>query len=180
MSSERFAVFIDGSNLYNGLQKQFGDGRIDMMKLVNHLASGRAVASVLFFVGLLDQRRQPEAARGQQRFLAALSALRLPLQIFSRPMHYYSGWPKLPPQEKGIDALIVQGLIMGAVDNAFESAALISGDQDFAEVVRLISTRFRIRVETLYPASRRHLFESTKQYFHKSEVITKKLYEALR
>lgn len=79
-----------------------------------------------------------------------------------------------------MDARIVQDLIMGAVDRAYDVAVLLSGDQDFCEVVKLLHARFPVEIETYYPMSRRHLYEASRSCFTYAEVINKKFYNSIR
>lgn len=176
----RVEVFLDHSNFYNGLRKQFGDGRIDFVKLVNRVVAGRALVSFNVYTGTVDKTREPAKAYGQQAFFRAISYLPFPTKHFSLPLRYYATWPQVPPQEKGVDARIVQDLIMGAVDQSYDVAILLSGDQDFGEVCKLLHDRFPVALETYYPMSRRHLYESSRAYFTRGEVITKEFYSSIR
>jgi len=176
----RVEVFLDHSNFYNGLRQQFGDGRIDFVKLVNRIIGPRSLVRFNLYTGTVDSGREPEKALAQQRFFQAIQRLPFPVAHFTRPLKYYASWPKVPPQEKGVDARIVQDLIMEAVDHAYDVAVLLSGDQDFCEVVKLLHTRFPVELETYYPVSRRHLYETSRSYFTRAEVITKKFYCDIR
>lgn len=179
-ASPRVEIFLDGSNFYNGLQQQFGNGRYDIVKLANRIVGSRSLLRVNFYTGLIDSGRQAQAAQRQQSFLYSISNLPIPVRVFARPMKYYGAWPTIPPQEKGVDARIVQDLILGAIDNTYDVAVLLSGDQDFVEVVQLLHGRFGVHLETYYPASRRHLYESTRPCFTYAQVITREFYDEIR
>jgi len=178
-TSPRVEIFVDGSNFYNGLQQQFGNGRYDIVKLTHRIVGTRTLSRVNFYTGLVDPGRQAQAAQKQQSFLKYLAKQPIPIRIFARPMKYYAAWPAVPPQEKGVDARIVQDLILGAVDKSYDIAVLLSGDQDFIEVVQLLHSRFSVHLETYYPASRRHLFEAARSCFAHGEVIKKEFYESI-
>ena len=176
----RVEIFLDDSNFYNGLQQQFGEGRYDIVKLAQRIVGARTLSRMNFYTGLVDPGRQAQAAQKQQSFLYSLSKLPIPVQVFARPMKYYAAWPAVPPQEKGVDARIVQDLIIGAVDNTYDVAVLLSGDQDFIEVVQLLHSRFSVCLETYYPAARRHLYEAARPCFAHAQVITKEFYDSIR
>ncbi|MBI3318472.1 MAG: NYN domain-containing protein, partial [Candidatus Omnitrophica bacterium] len=103
----RVAIFLDHSNFYNGLRQQFGDGRVDFVRLVRRIAGQRTVVTLNVYTGTIDAGRQSEAAAKQQRFFDALHRLPLPVRLFTGPLKYYRDWPSVPPQEKGVDARIV-------------------------------------------------------------------------
>ena len=69
---------------------------------------------------------------------------------------------------------------MGAIDRAYDVAVLLSGDQDFCEVIKLLHARFPVEIETYYPMSRRHLYEASRSCFTYAEVINKKFYNSIR
>lgn len=176
----RVEIFLDHSNFYNGLRQQFGDGRADLVALANRIVGQRTLVRLNLYTGTIDAGRQSAAAAGQRRFFNALEHLPIPIQLFTRPLKYYRDWPKVPPQEKGVDARIVQDLIIGAVDETYDVAVLLSGDQDFIDVVQLLHTRFPVSLETYYPVSRRHLSESCRSCFSVADVIKKDFYDAIR
>lgn len=176
----RVEIFLDQSNFYNGLLKQFGDGHFRLDKLVHRILDGRQLAKLNIYTGMIDAGREPQKACAQQSFFRAISHLPFTTQLFSEPLRYYPNWPSVPPKEKGVDARIVQDLIIGAVDKTYDVAVLLSGDTDFCEVCRLLHSRFLVRLETYYPSSRRHLFQSSYPYFTHAEVINKKFYESIQ
>lgn len=178
--SVRVAIFIDQSNFYGGLAHQFGDGRYQLEKLVPRIVGARTTDAVNLYIGTVDPRRQSRVAAAQRRFLHKLTTLPFQVNVFARPLQYFSLWPNVPAQEKGIDTKIVQDLIVGAFDQTYDVAVLLSGDQDFVEVVRLLHRRFPVQLETYYPMARRHLYSKTKDCFSKSEVITKAFYHSIR
>jgi len=178
--ASRVEIFLDGSNFYNGLRQQFGDGRYSVEKLVSRVVNGRILVRLNFYTGLIDPHRDFKGASAQKRFLNFLEALPHPVKLYTRPMRYYTGWPKVPPQEKGVDVMLAIDSILGALDRRYDTAIFLSGDQDFTELVRVLHSRFSIRIETYYPVSRRHLFETAPECFAKGEVITKWFYRSIR
>jgi uncharacterized LabA/DUF88 family protein len=178
--TDRVEIFVDGSNFYHGLKKQFGDGRCDFEKLVARVLPSRQLVRFNDYAGTVHPGHQARVCAVQQAFLARLRLLSFPVKIHTRPMQYLSRKPLSPPREKGIDTRIVQDLIVGALDKRFDAAVLLSGDRYFVDVVRLISSRFGVKVETYYPASRRHLFEACREAFAKAETITRRFYDSIR
>lgn len=176
----RVEIFLDHSNFYNGLRQQFGDGRVDFVRLVDRVVGQRTLTCFNIYTGTVNEGREPAKASAQQRFFRVIQHLSFPTRHFTHPLKYYASWPQVPPQEKAVDARIVQDLIMGAVDHTYDVAVLLSGDQDFCEVVTLLKTRFDVQLETYYPMSRRHLYEARKSCFMRAEVITKKFYNNIR
>ena len=82
----RAQIFLDGSNFYNGLVQQFGNGRFDLVKLALRIVGTRSLTQVNFYTGLIDPGWQAQAALKQTQFLYALSKLPIPVTVFARPM----------------------------------------------------------------------------------------------
>lgn len=179
MAQDRVEIFLDGSNFYNGLRGQFGSGSYSVNRLVERIRGSRPLVSLNFYTSTLDPGRQPDAAVAQERFLQTLRTLPYPTRLFTRQLQYHPRWPVVPPVEKGIDAKIVEDLIVGAFDQRYDVAILLSGDKDFIEVVRLLHTRFHLALETYYPMTRCHLYRAIPEAFASAEVITKKFFKAI-
>ena len=178
--SSRVAIFIDQSNFYGGLAQQFGSGRYHLEKLVPRILGDRTLAAVNIYIGTVDAGRQSKVTAAQRRFLHKLTTLPFQVSLFTRPLMYLSAWPQVPAQEKGVDTKIVQDLIVGAFDKTYDVVVVLSGDQDFIEVVKLLHSRFPVELETYFPMARRHLYSKTKDCFTRAEVITKKFYNSIR
>lgn len=165
--SERVEIFIDGSNFYNGLLSQFNDGRYNMQNLVHRIVGNRSLVCVNFYAGSPSQTLEPQKYNGQQKYFAILRALPIPVTIYSRPLQYSQGIPR----EKGIDARIVQDMLVGAFDHRYDVAVLLSGDQDFRDVVEFIHTRFPVKLETFFPNTRIHLYHAASHCFSVARLI---------
>ncbi|MBX7259385.1 MAG: NYN domain-containing protein [Candidatus Hydrogenedentes bacterium] len=176
----RVEIFLDGSNFYNGLRQQFGKGQYDVGKLVNRILANRTLVRLNYYIGAIDPNRDANGAAAQGRFLRAVQHLPFPVRLFTSPLRYLSTWPSVPPVEKGVDTKIVEDLIVGAFDQRYDVAILLSGDQDFVEVVRLLHSRFPVQLETCFPMARRHLHDATKVCFTAGQVITRAFYNAIQ
>jgi uncharacterized LabA/DUF88 family protein len=179
----RVEVFLDHSNFYNGLKDQFQDGSYDFLRLVREVTRGRKLVRWNFYCGKVSEQLEPDKARGQSGFHRHMENVAeqqsIPLKMCLRPLMYPPGYPKTgrKPAEKGIDALIVQDMIVGAFDNRFDVAVLLSGDRDFCNVVEFLKTRFpQLWTETLFPNSRRHLFDMVQKFFDEGRVLDKHLF----
>jgi hypothetical protein len=178
----RVAVFVDHSNFYNGLKQQSPEtgGKYDFLGLVREITRGRTLIAWGHYSGMPDPALQPDLAERQQVFVSYLERTaareRIPLLLRTQLLFYPPGYPRCgrdrKPTEKGIDARIVQDLIVGAFDKAYDVAVLLSGDRDFCNVVEFLKMRFPdIRLETLFANTRRHLFDLKTQCFDEGRVI---------
>ncbi len=132
----RVMVFIDGSNLYHNLRGGYDRTDIDFAKFCESLCGGsRELLRGYYYNALLDQSREPESYRKQQRFLDRLR--RVPnLEVRLGALVYRT--PTSPPVEKGIDVRIATDMLVHGARGNYDTAILVSGDTDFADAVQAV------------------------------------------
>lgn len=178
---ERVMIFIDGSNLYHGLKKCLGTAKIDMHKFCNILTTDkRTLVHTYYYNVPLKQEENPSQYSDQQKFLANISKIphftiklgrRVKRDNFIACYKCKKNYTivkcpncrtELQPYtyvEKGVDVSIAVDMLVGAIDNQYDTAIIVSGDGDFVPVVEEIQ-RIRKNVENAY-----FLDENGKKYF---------------
>jgi uncharacterized LabA/DUF88 family protein len=134
----RVAVYIDGSNTYNKL-KSFGIPdkihRFSLSNFVDHLVGDRERVSKRYYVGIVknhDNSAKGEAmVKGQQKFL---EGLRSDGFIVKSGKIMYDG--KI--REKGVDVKLSVDLVVGAADNMYDVAIVISSDTDLIPAIKYV------------------------------------------
>jgi len=137
-------VYFDNSNVFHG---QLDAGwRIDAAKLHARLAKGGDIWQVYFFAAVNDPPRYK-----QTNFYRMLKEkLHWETTVFplgNKTMHCKtcdSSWRTYT--EKGVDVAIATKMLTHAINRAFETAVLISGDKDYLETVRTVKN-MGLRVE---------------------------------
>jgi len=127
-------VFIDGNNLYYSLKSNTGDTKLDFLKLGQKLAQPDDLHTVYYYNAPMIEQVNPEKYRKQQRFFAGLHNTNGVIVRLGR----------LVPKggtfiEKGVDVLIATDMLTHAFQNDYDTAILVSGDGDFAEVVLAVT-----------------------------------------
>jgi uncharacterized LabA/DUF88 family protein len=138
---ERVTIYIDGSNFYNYLQ----DKEIDFPKgikfnyraLVDFLIGNeRECVSKRYYTGVfrnIDRSdRSEQLVRGQQKFL--MSIQKDGFEIKRGRIMPLGGIYK----EKGTDVKIAVDLVVGAVDDLYDTAILVSSDTDLIPAIQYI------------------------------------------
>ncbi|MDD4531091.1 MAG: NYN domain-containing protein [Candidatus Pacebacteria bacterium] len=137
---ERVVVYIDGNNFYKYLrdrQYSFPKGvKFNFEKFINMLINGRELVSKRYYIGIAknfdNSEKSKEIVRGQQKFLNELQ--REGFVIKRGKVIYDSG--KI--REKGVDVKISVDLVIGAVDNIFDTAILVSSDTDLIPAIKYV------------------------------------------
>ncbi len=137
LKKERVAVYIDGSNTYNklkGLGIPEKSTRFDLSAFIKHLAGERNVVAKRYYVGIVRDVDKSEKAekmvKSQQRFLNALKTE--DFTIKPGRIMYDNGRIR----EKGVDVKLSVDLVIGAVDNVYDTAIVISSDTDLIPAIQ--------------------------------------------
>ena len=137
------AIYIDGSNFYHYLKdKEISlpkGQKFDFKKFVDFLVGDRDCVSKRYYTGIFrnvdNSSKSQELVRGQQKFLSEIE--KDGFIIKRGRIMYDSGRTR----EKGTDVKIATDLIIGAIDNLYDTAILVSSDTDLIPAIRYI--RFR-------------------------------------
>lgn len=140
MGKERVCIYIDGSNFYHYLKDKevsFPAGaKFNFKAFADFLAGDRQIISKRYYTGIfrnIDKSAKSESlVRGQQKFLA---------QIQNDGFDIKRGrilYDNDKPREKGTDVRIAIDLVVGAIDNYYDTAILISSDTDLIPALKYI------------------------------------------
>jgi len=127
---KRVAVYIDGNNFYGYLKdKEIGLKRgikFNYSKFVDFLIGERKCISKRYYVGIArnidDSPKSKRIVKGQQKFLEKIKNEGF---IIKRGKVIYD---KGKVREKGTDVKIAVDLVVGAADNIYDTAILVSSD----------------------------------------------------
>ncbi len=155
---ERTAVFIDYQNVHLGAHEQFTTrGQPAYQSLVDPLAVAERIAAKRSrrFPSEVTQVRvfRGRPKRENQRTLAAANDAqtyaweRDPRVTVNRRDLKYSGWPALPPREKGVDVALAIDLVHTALREDYDVAVVFTNDADLLPAVELAFYETKPRVE---------------------------------
>lgn len=140
----RVAIYIDGSNFYNYLKDlkkndeiSFGNGKKFYFNIfIDFLLDNRTLVSKRYYTGIFrnidNSEKSFKLVKGQQKFLAGLE--NDGFVIKRGRIMYDSG----KTREKGTDVKIATDIIVGAVDNLYDTAIVVSSDTDLVPALQYI------------------------------------------
>jgi len=171
---ERVQIFIDAGNFYHLVLKKLGAGENDFSfdDFANFLANGRKITSLgkRFYVGTVREQignpRSKKAMSKQTKLFSTLkntgweiktSKLRTRIEkirIDERVANYeelHRKGVKLieirTTREKGIDVKLATDLIVGAVDDRYDTAIVISSDSDLVPAIDWVRMKGKKKIE---------------------------------
>lgn len=134
---ERVAVYIDGGNTYRKF-KDLGlpeDGkRLDYSAFVAHLVGERKLVSKRYYVGKVrnhdNSAKSQQLVSKQQQFLETLRNTGFEVKMGN--IMYDRGRIR----EKGVDVKLAIDLVVGASDDLYDTAIVVSSDTDLIPAVK--------------------------------------------
>lgn len=143
---ERVMVFIDGNNLYHSLKHVMGRTNLDFHEFSRRLVQDRQLIRVYYYNAPLNREDDEEKYRQQQSFFDSLDTVPYLTKKFGRlekrlvkqtlPDGTFISVPTYV--EKGVDTFIVIDMLSHAYKDNYDTAILVSGDEDFAVLVDTI------------------------------------------
>lgn len=173
-NKERVSILIDAGNFYYLVLKKLGirESQFDFEKFVTFLANGREIPKMgkRFYVGTVREIegniRSKESMSKQTSLFTELrkfnweirtSKLRIRKEELSIDDRV-EDWQKIQKlgilkirftklREKGIDVKLATDLIVGAVDNQYETAIVVSSDSDLIPAIDWVRNRTEKKIE---------------------------------
>lgn len=185
---EKIYIIIDSSNFYNLVLKKLGIQDVDFNfeSFANFLANRREIIKEgkRFYVATVRENIESKEAMinqttvfsnliksGNWKILTSKLKTRTEkIKIDKRVSNYEnilkSGIKEIiytRSKEKGIDVKIAVDLIMGALDNKYETAILVSSDTDLIPALDLVRFRFKKKIEYIgFSLPKTEIYEETK------------------
>jgi uncharacterized LabA/DUF88 family protein len=145
---ERVAIFIDGSNLYYSL-KDLDVAKLDFQKLVKMLEKDRLLVSVYYYNAPLDISIDSKKYWEQQKFFDALRRIPGFNVVLARLRKHKKEDGTFSFEVKGDDIYLAVDLVSGAYENLYDTALIVSGDEDFVPAIRKVQ-KLGKKVENIY------------------------------
>jgi uncharacterized LabA/DUF88 family protein len=134
-SSEKVKVFIDGSNFFYYCKEINIPSypQLDFEKVIELLVNGRTLVEKVYYIGAVrakpGQTKALKMMAKQMKFFAYLKKagwrINKGFLLESKGTHH----------EKGVDVRIALDLAIGAIENAYDTAILVSSDTDLLPAV---------------------------------------------
>lgn len=143
-SNKRVAIFIDGGNFFKRMRdgKFISKGtRFDYVKFATFLSKNRDIISKSYYIGIVKNNdgsdKSQKMVESQQKFLKGLEndgyTIKRGRIVYDNEI-----------REKGVDVQIAIDLVIGAVENLFDVAIVVSSDTDLIPAIKYIRSKGKI------------------------------------
>ena len=151
MATERISIFIDGRNFYHSTKNLKKRGyEIEFQKIINKIVGNRELINVFYYNALLDKNYNLKKYNKHKNFLDNLNKI-------PKFKVVLCDWRKITNKDKsfrydikGDDVQLAHDLLMGAVDDLYDVAIIVSGDADFIPIIKTIKERFKKKIGNGY------------------------------
>lgn len=148
MNNQRVAIFIDGSNLYHGL-RILGIKRINFDEFTKLLSRNNEIKKIFYYTAKMDRVFDEQRYIKHQDFIRKLSMIPKFKVVFCTFKKIIEKNGKIRYEVKGDDVQLANDMLVGAYEDLYDTAILVSGDEDFKPVVRTVK-RLGKKVENIF------------------------------
>lgn len=151
--SERVMVFLDGGYVHICIRDQFENKPLSITKFATKLAAGKRLRRIYYYTGRIENPPNEDWKRrhiGQQKLLAALAHEEFVEVRLGRLRIEHNG----SAQQKGVDVLLALDMLRFALKDNYDTAILISGDGDFADIVKMVKDEGKKVELVTFPGTR--------------------------
>jgi len=150
----RVSIFIDGNNFYHGLRSIYGKEvslkELNYKNLISSLANEREVSEIFYYNAELDKSNNLKKFNSQKEFFDKLKKIpKLNLILCKLLKRRIKGTNKFYYVFKGDDIYLAVDLVSGAYENLYDTALIVSGDEDFVPAIRKVQ-KLGKKVENIY------------------------------
>ncbi len=173
-SSERVSIYIDGLNFYYGLRtirNTYTDFRFDFARFIKKILRRRELIKAYYYNASLKRQIDPLIYKRQRVFFSRLRTIENFRVVLCKRQRRVSKEGKEYYTIKGDDIHLAIDMLKDAYENQYDTAILISGDGDFAPLVRQVKQRGK-RVENCHFAD--NVSRALMKACDESRVIDKK------
>jgi len=173
MKDKRVAIFIDGSNFYHSVKGIKMKCQIDFNKLIKELVKDRILVKVFYYNASLDIGANSKIYWKQQKFFNILRKIPK-FEVILCKLRKAKRGGKFVYEMKGDDTRLVSDLVGEAYENLYDTAIIVSGDEDFMSPIERIR-KLGKRIENAYFSSTSafNLREACDHSIHINKILNK-------
>lgn len=149
---KRISVYIDGANFYGGLTSidgKFTDGKFDFESYVDFLVKGNELIEIKYYNAFVKKNVNEKIWKKQKALFDRLNKIPKCMVRLCTRKSRIDGFGEEYHVIKGDDIMLALDMIEDCYNDKFDKVILISGDRDFAELIKRVNRKGK-EVEVCY------------------------------
>ncbi|MDP3026939.1 MAG: NYN domain-containing protein [Nanoarchaeota archaeon] len=141
---KRISIYIDGANFVYGLKSlnpKYSDYHFDFKNFIKRIIGKNKLIDVLYYNASLKQEINPRRFKEQQKLIARLRKISKCKVILCKRQKRFNKADEEYYTIKGDDINLALDMLNDAWENKYDRAVLISGDGDFAPLVKYVRSK---------------------------------------
>jgi len=141
---ERISIYIDGANFVYGiktLNPKYSDYHFDFENFIKMLVGNDDLIDIFYYNASLKQAINPRRFREQQKLLARLRKITKCKVVLCKRQKRFNKEDEEYYTIKGDDISLALDMLNDAWGDKYDKAILISGDGDFAPLLRYVKDK---------------------------------------
>ena len=158
---DRIAIFIDGSNLYNSLKRFHISAKIQ--DIVEILSFYGKIENIFYYTARLDPEFDKLRYLKHENFLRKISQIdKLKVVICNLRKTNLHG--KEEYTIKRDDVRLANDMLVGAYENFYDTAIIVSGDEDFVPILETLRRLHKKVINAYFPKNSSYLLRKAANY----------------
>ena len=141
---KKVSIYIDGANFVYGLKSlspKYSDYRFDFESFIKKIVGDGELVDVFYYNASLKQSINPRRFREQQKLLARLRKMAKCNVVLCKRQKRFDKDNEEYYTIKGDDISLALGMLNDAWGDKYDKAILISGDGDFAPLLKYVKNK---------------------------------------
>ena len=141
---ERISIYIDGANFVYGLKtlnKKYSDYHFDFENFIKMVLGKNELVDVFYYNASLKQEINPRRFREQQKLISRLRKITQCKVVLCKRQKRFNKDDEEYYTIKGDDIHLALDMLNDAWENKYDKAILISGDGDFAPLLKYVKNK---------------------------------------
>lgn len=178
--AKRVSIYIDGANFVYGLKtlnEKYSDYHFDFENFFKKIVEKNDLIDIFYYNASLKQRINPRRFREQQKLFARLRKITKCRVVLCKRQKRLNKDDEEYYTIKGDDISLALDMLNDAWENKYDKAILISGDGDFAPLLKYVKNKNKkVEVVSFIEVASKNLLNEADRFVFISKKIANRFF----
>jgi uncharacterized LabA/DUF88 family protein len=177
---KRISIYIDGANFVYGLKslnEKYSDYHFDFERFFKKVVGKDDLIDIFYYNASLKQSINPRRFKEQQKLLARLKKIAKCKVVLCKRQKRFDKDDEEYYTIKGDDINLALDMLNDAWENKYDKAILISGDGDFAPLLKYVKNKNKkVEVVSFFELASKNLLNEADKFIFIDKKIANKFF----